>query len=271
METQLGRGLEASEREIVLRIIRLRRELGPEEDFARFDRLVGDNLRLILEWPLRWRVSVLDTYTDWGDEVIRRNAHLIVSVVNLTRLAEVDKLYGYRRRRWFAARHMRRIAGSRPKTPWLVDLSLANGDISTNLIRRTTRLLEAAREELQCVLDMGGAVRAVENAYMKQRLVESHTARLRAIESGDLTIVGVNRFQDTVESPLVANRSESILKVDESAEREQNARLEAFRSGRNDAESKRALRHLEDVVKNGGNIMPASIQAAWAAPKSPAA
>lgn len=143
MEAQLGRGLEASEREIVLRIIRLRRELSPEEDFARFDRLVGDNLRLILEWPLRWRVSVLDTYTDWGDEVIRRNAHLIVSVVNLTRLAEVDKLYGYRRRRWFAARHMRRIAGSRPKMSWLVDLSLANGDISTNLIRRTTRLLEA--------------------------------------------------------------------------------------------------------------------------------
>jgi (2R)-ethylmalonyl-CoA mutase len=129
---------------------------------------------------------------------------------------------------------------------------------------RTAELLAAASEELDRVLDMGGAVHAVENAYMKQRLVESHTARLRAIESGDLTVVGVNEFQETVDSPLVAGGSEAILKVDESAEREQIAALEAFRSRRNADEAKRALRQLEDVIKNGGNIMPPSIEAAKA-------
>jgi len=128
----------------------------------------------------------------------------------------------------------------------------------------TKRLLEAARAELQRVLDMGGAISAVENAYMKSRLVESHTARLRAIESGDLTIVGVNRFQDCVDSPLVAGGSESVLKVDESAEREQIARLEAFRNARNEQEVNRALRQLRDAVGNGANIMPASIEAAKA-------
>ena len=46
---------------------------------------------------------------------------------------------------------------------------------------RTTELAREARAELERVLAMGGAVAAVENAYMKQRLVESHTARLRAI------------------------------------------------------------------------------------------
>jgi len=129
---------------------------------------------------------------------------------------------------------------------------------------RTAELLAAASEELERVLEMGGAVHAVENAYMKQRLVESHTTRLRAIESGDLTVVGVNAFQETVDSPLVAGGSEAILKVDESAEREQIAALEAFRSRRNADEAKRALRQLEDVVKNGGNIMPPSIEAAKA-------
>ena len=128
----------------------------------------------------------------------------------------------------------------------------------------TEQLLEAAREELQRVLDMGGAVSAVENAYMKSRLVESHTTRLRTIESGDLTIVGVNRFEETVDSPLVASGYGSILKLDESAEREQIACLEAFRNGRNDEEVKRTLRQLEDVIKNGANIMPASIEAAKA-------
>lgn len=130
--------------------------------------------------------------------------------------------------------------------------------------RQTAELLEAARAELDRVLDMGGAVAAVENAYMKQRLVESHTARMRAIESGGLTVVGVNAYEETVESPLVTGGSSSILKVDASAEREQIESLEAFRKRRNAAEAERALRQLEDVVKNGGNIMPPSIEAAKA-------
>ncbi|MBW2424909.1 MAG: cobalamin-dependent protein, partial [Deltaproteobacteria bacterium] len=129
---------------------------------------------------------------------------------------------------------------------------------------RTDELFEAAREELQRVLEMGGAVAAVENAYMKQRLVESHTDRLRRIESGELTVVGVNAFTETVESPLVAAGSEAILKVDESAERDQIESLRAFRSRRNEDEVKRALQALEDVVKSGGNVMPPSIEAARA-------
>jgi (2R)-ethylmalonyl-CoA mutase len=99
---------------------------------------------------------------------------------------------------------------------------------------------------------------------MKQRLVESHTDRLRRIESGELTVVGVTAFTETVESPLVAAGSEAILKVDESAERDQIESLRAFRSRRNEDEVKRALQALEDVVKSGGNVMPPSIEAARA-------
>jgi (2R)-ethylmalonyl-CoA mutase len=130
--------------------------------------------------------------------------------------------------------------------------------------KMTAELLSTAREEMERVLDMGGAVAAVENAYMKQRLVESHTARLRAIESGELTVVGVNDFQETVTSPLVEGGSESILKVDESAEREQIQSLEAFRNKRNTDEVSRALRQLEETIKAGTNIMPVSIEAAKA-------
>ena len=129
---------------------------------------------------------------------------------------------------------------------------------------RTRELMDAAREELERVLDMGGAVAAVENAYMKQRLVESHTARLRAIESGALTVVGVNAYQETVESPLVQVGSSSILKIDESAERAQIESLRAFRSRRNPEDVKQALRQLEGAIQQGTNIMPPSIAAAKA-------
>jgi (2R)-ethylmalonyl-CoA mutase len=124
-------------------------------------------------------------------------------------------------------------------------------------------LIESAREELDRVQSLGGAVAAVENAYMKQRLVESHTERVRAIESGELTVVGVNSFTESSPSPLVEG-SQSILKVDPAAEHEQIERLQAFRSRRNASEAEAALRNLRDVVASGGNVMPPSIRAAHA-------
>jgi (2R)-ethylmalonyl-CoA mutase len=127
---------------------------------------------------------------------------------------------------------------------------------------RTGELAREARAELERVLAMGGAVAAVENAYMKQRLVESHTARLRAIESGELPVVGVNVQTETEPSPLVQGLS--IQQVDESAEREQVERLRAFRARRKAAEVKAALQQLRDVAANGGNLMPPSIRAAHA-------
>ena len=116
---------------------------------------------------------------------------------------------------------------------------------------KTNALLDEARGELQTILDMGGAVTAVENAYMKQKLVESQTDRLRAIEAGELTVVGVNEYVEAVDSPLVEEGAGSILKVDESAEREQIQSLEAFRNRRNTADAEAALKNLEDVIKNG--------------------
>jgi (2R)-ethylmalonyl-CoA mutase len=128
---------------------------------------------------------------------------------------------------------------------------------------RTREIREEAREELERVLALGGAVACVENAYMKQRLVESQTARTRAIESGEITVVGVNAFTEAEPSPLTAGE-QSILRVDPAAERQQVERLRAFRARRGAAEVQAALQDLRDVVANGGNVMPPSIRAARA-------
>jgi (2R)-ethylmalonyl-CoA mutase len=128
---------------------------------------------------------------------------------------------------------------------------------------KTREIQDAARSELDKVLAIGGAVEAVENAYMKQRLVESQSRRAQAIESGEQIVVGVNRFTETEDSPLTAG-AQSILTVDESAEHEQIDRLEAFRRRRNKADVEAALRNLKDVLQNGGNVMPPSVRAAHA-------
>ena len=111
---------------------------------------------------------------------------------------------------------------------------------------------------------MGGAVVAVENAYMKQALVESHTARIRHIETGEITVVGVNDFVESADSPLVTDGDSAIVKVDDEAEREQIERLQAFRKQRNAKEVESALQGLRDAAAGSDSIMPASIRAAHA-------
>jgi ethylmalonyl-CoA mutase len=137
-------------------------------------------------------------------------------------------------------------------------------DGSPVVAAKVAELRDAARLELDRVLGMGGAVAAVENAYMKQRLVESNSTRVRAIERGELRVLGVNCFTESEPSPLAEGGSRAILRVDERAEREQIERLRAFRARRNAAEVKTALAGLRDALESGRNVMPPSIRAAHA-------
>jgi ethylmalonyl-CoA mutase len=136
-------------------------------------------------------------------------------------------------------------------------------DGSRVIAEKTAGLLAEARAELEKVLAMGGAVAAVENAYMKQRLVESHSRRLRAIEAHEITVVGVNAFTESEPSELAVG-AQAILRVDEDAEREQIERLRAFRSRRSEREAAAALRALGDALRAGQNVMPPSIRCAEA-------
>jgi (2R)-ethylmalonyl-CoA mutase len=124
-------------------------------------------------------------------------------------------------------------------------------------------LLEGAREEITRVAELGGAVDAVD--YMKSALVESHRERWRRIESGELTIVGMNRYTETEPSPLTADSEGGILLVDPEVEAEQIAALEQWRSERDQAAVDAALEELARVAADDAeNIMPATIAAARA-------
>ncbi len=129
---------------------------------------------------------------------------------------------------------------------------------------KTTELAEAADAELQWVLDGGGAFSMID--AMKQRLVQSNAERVRRIEAGDLTVVGVNRFTETADSPLVdsAEGESSILVVDEAAEREQLEHLAAWRAARDDDAVASALDELRTVAAGTENLTAASIALARA-------
>ncbi|MGK2948671.1 MAG: protein meaA [Acidimicrobiales bacterium] len=124
----------------------------------------------------------------------------------------------------------------------------------------TQELADGAWAELEEVLAMGGAFEAIEE--LKGRLVASHAARLRRLESGDLTVVGVNRFAEALPSPLEGEGS--ILTVDSALEAETVAGVEAWRSERDNDAVKRSLDELRRVAESGENVMPATIDLAHA-------
>ena len=132
------------------------------------------------------------------------------------------------------------------------------------IAEKVQSMIDETHEEMKRIVELGGAVEAVDSSYMKQRLVESNARRVRAIEAGELKRVGVNCFEQTEPSPLTADLEGAILKVDPVAEREQIERLEAFRSGRDERAVQAALASLGDAAKNGDNIVPVSIECAKA-------
>ncbi len=123
-------------------------------------------------------------------------------------------------------------------------------------------LADGARAEMAVVAEHGGAVAAV--PYMKAALVDSHRERIRRIEAGEQTVVGVNRFTETEPSPLTADAEGGILVVAPGLEAEQVAALERWRSERDPAAVAAALEELRRSAAGDRNIMVASIAAARA-------
>ena len=125
-------------------------------------------------------------------------------------------------------------------------------------------LVAGASEELQRVLDMGGAVPAVESGYMKGELVRSHARRRARIESGEDVVVGVNAFTATEPNPLLADIESAIQVVDPGVEAVAVADVRAWRAARDATEADAALANLREQAATQENLMAASLRCARA-------
>ncbi|MCX6516394.1 MAG: protein meaA, partial [Actinobacteria bacterium] len=133
-------------------------------------------------------------------------------------------------------------------------------DGSTVIEGRTKELCNEAWDELQDVLSLGGAFNAVDE--LKGRLVRSMAARTRRIENGDQTVVGVNSYVESAESPL--GGTDNIMVVDPAVEAELIADVNVWRTSRDNARVEAALAHLRSAAETDENIMEASIELAIA-------
>jgi methylmalonyl-CoA mutase N-terminal domain/subunit len=111
-----------------------------------------------------------------------------------------------------------------------------------------------ARALIEKIDTMGGAMASIESGFMQHEIGESAYRAQRALEEKTAIVVGVNDFQDDARTTL------PIMTIDESVEREQVARLNAFRAARTGGWQS-ALTALDEGARGSSNLMPLIVDA----------
>lgn len=120
----------------------------------------------------------------------------------------------------------------------------------------TQKMEDGTRDYFERIDAMGGMVEAIEKGFPQREIQDSAYQYQKALEAGDQTIVGVNKYQmdsTTTEVP--------ILVIDESVRQHQLERLEQTRTRRDKQAVVRTLDKLRRVAEAGDNTMPATIEA----------
>jgi len=128
---------------------------------------------------------------------------------------------------------------------------------------KVSELKKSANKEIEKILGMGGIQSAVESGYMKSQLVGSMAQRISDINSGERIVVGVNRWTEAIESPLVSDGG-AVFRVDPDDVRWTIDSLEKTKKNRNAQKVSESLDNLYRSAIDGDNLMEASIDCALA-------
>ncbi|HLL15343.1 MAG TPA: methylmalonyl-CoA mutase family protein [Pyrinomonadaceae bacterium] len=120
----------------------------------------------------------------------------------------------------------------------------------------TKKMEDGALDYFAKIDAMGGMVSAVEKGFPQREIQESAYQYQKAVERGEQTIVGVNKYQMEDEGSKI-----DILVIDESVREHQIARLDEARTRRDGGAVANALEKLKRAAQAGDNTMPATIEA----------
>jgi methylmalonyl-CoA mutase N-terminal domain/subunit len=126
----------------------------------------------------------------------------------------------------------------------------------------TDRMERRVEDILQTVERLGkgsmldGVLRGIEESYFQSAIADSAYEYEKAVNSGDRSVVGVNRFVKDEEEPI------EMLRIDETVEKEQRARVAQVRRTRDEHAVDDALEALESAARTDANLMPLLVEAA---------
>jgi methylmalonyl-CoA mutase, N-terminal domain len=114
----------------------------------------------------------------------------------------------------------------------------------------TIELEERARELIDRVDELGGAVAAIEQGFVQQQIEEAAYRFSREVEAGERVLVGVNRYLEDEEEPIELHR------LDPDTVRLQLERTARVRSERDGDAAGRALDDVRRVAGGSENLLP---------------
>src|SRR5262249_32555366 len=119
----------------------------------------------------------------------------------------------------------------------------------------TNEIERIASDYIKKIDDLGGMLRAIEIGFVQSEIERAAYDYQRAVESGEQTVVGVNRFkmEDSAATP--------IMRINEELEREQCGRLKEVKARRDERSAGSALDCVERAAASGENLMPHIITA----------
>jgi methylmalonyl-CoA mutase N-terminal domain/subunit len=120
----------------------------------------------------------------------------------------------------------------------------------------TKKMEDEALDYFEKIDAMGGMVAAVEKGFPQREIQESAYQYQKAVERGDQTIVGVNKYQMDDDGSEI-----QTLVIDEGVRARQIERLEQTRARRDQGAVANALEKLKKAATAGDNTMPATIEA----------
>ena len=119
----------------------------------------------------------------------------------------------------------------------------------------TDQIEEQAEEYLKRIEERGGMVSAIESGWVVQEIGEEAYRFQREVERGERVVVGLNRFT-TDETPPIQLHS-----PDPSVANAVKKEISDLRSQRDEKSLVRALDDLKSMASEGGNLMPATLEA----------
>ncbi len=120
----------------------------------------------------------------------------------------------------------------------------------------TKKMEDGALDYFDKIDSLGGMVEAIEKGFPQREIQESAYQYQKAVERGEQTIVGVNKYSMEGEHTEIP-----ILVINENVRERQVERLHRAKSQRDGGAVSNALEKLKKAARDGDNTMPATIEA----------
>jgi methylmalonyl-CoA mutase N-terminal domain/subunit len=118
----------------------------------------------------------------------------------------------------------------------------------------TDRMEQAAEDYFAAIAERGGMLAAVAEGFPQREIADAAFRYQSQLETGERVIVGVNVFEQSVDSV-----QPPTLVIDPDVERSQAARLKELRERRDNISVATRLDALQEVARGTDNLMPAII------------